>query len=333
MAGERGRGKHRPAGSACRGVDACGPLDYKLAMANSYSSSCRVVAAGFVVLGTTTLASAQAPQGISKLDPASAGSTEVAEGGFQKVPEAIENVNATEFQVMAGALISHGNSRSLAGTAASKFRLRREENQLGAAASFNFARSAPTPDAGMQTTVENYQGNVRYTRFVSEALAGFLNVAGRRDRFQGLDLRLNIDPGLAYYFIDREKLRLWTELGYDLQYDVRNKKSIDAAVAEAEANGDTLTLERTETRHNGRAFFGYENDLNQAVTVFSGLEYLQSVTELKFWRLNYDLGLNSKIGDKFAVSTTFGLKYDNEPLPGIEPTDLTTSVNLVYTLL
>jgi putative salt-induced outer membrane protein len=288
---------------------------------------------GLVCLSATGGAQAQTPEGLSKSAPVTSGSTDVAEGGFQKAPEAAEQVDATELQVLAGALLSHGNSRTLAATAASKFRLRREDNQLGAAASLNFARSAPTPDEGMQTTAENYQANIRYTRFVSETLAGFVNIAGRRDRFQGLDLRLNIDPGLAYYFIDKEKLRLWAELGYDLQHDVRNQDSIDAATAAAEAAGDELTLDRTETRHNGRAFAGYENNVNAAVTVFSGVEYLQSVTETQFFRLNFDLGISSKIADDFACSTAFGLKYDNEPLPGIEKTDIMTSVNLVYTLL
>ena len=47
----------------------------------------------------------------------------------------------------------------------------------------------------------------------------------RRDRFEGLDLRLDLDPGLAYYFINTKKHRLQGEAGYDFQYDIRRDAS------------------------------------------------------------------------------------------------------------
>src|SRR5690606_17937472 len=95
-----------------------------------------------------------------------------------------------------------------------------------------------------------------------------------RDRFQGLDMRLNIDPGLAYYFIDQKAQAFWAELGYDLQYDVRRD--------EAREDPDTGAIaDKTQTRHNGRAFVGYDNQLNKAVTFNTGVEYLQGLSPLE----------------------------------------------------
>src|SRR5690606_6424383 len=134
----------------------------------------------------------------------------------------------------------------------------------------NFGRSAPSREDPMETTVENYQGRVRYDVFFAEQVAAFLQLSARRDRFQGLDLRLNIDPGLAYYFVDDKSLQFWSELGYDLQHDVRRE--------EARIDPDTGDIaDKTQTRHHARAFLGYDNKLNKSVSFYSGLEYLQGL--------------------------------------------------------
>lgn len=276
---------------------------------------------------------AQDPAGLAGLDPATSGSTEVAQEGFQQVADdAEENKDTINLSLSAGGLLATGNSRALSLTGAGNFKLRRDIHQFTSAAAANFGRAAATRDDPMETTVENYQGRVRYDLFFAEQLAAFLQVSARRDRFQGLDLRLNIDPGLAYYFIDQKEQAFWAELGYDLQYDVRRE--------EAREDPDTGDIaDKTETRHNGRAFVGYDNQLNKAVTFNTGVEYLQGLSPLEDettgrtnWRLNFDAGLTSKIGEGFSIATTVSVKYDNNPLPGLERTDTITALNLVYTL-
>jgi putative salt-induced outer membrane protein len=179
----------------------------------------------------------------------------------------------------------------------------------------------------METTLENVQGRVRYDRFFTKVVTGFLAVSASRDRFQGLDLRLNVDPGVAFYVIDQKSHQLWTEVGYDLQHDVRRDDLIAAAALDGE------DVDKSETRHNARGFVGYDNSINEEVTFNTGVEYLQSVQETKNWRLTWDAGLSSNIGSSFAVATTFTLKFDNNPLPGVKKTDAITAVSIVYTLL
>lgn len=260
-------------------------------------------------------------------DAASSGNTDVAGEGFAApaVPED-EKKNTTELEIAAGGLFASGNSKNLAATSSGKFKLRREANQFTSAAAVNYARAAPDNDSPMETTVENYQGKVRYDRFLGAGVAAFLSVTGRRDRFQGLDLRLNVDPGIAYYFIDEKGHQLWSELGYDLQYDVRR----DENLAEARANGEDQ--DKTEVRHHGRAFVGYDNSLNDKVSFNTGVEYLQGIVETENWRLNWDIGLTSTVSESFSIATTFMLKYDNNPLAGVETTDTMTAINLVYSL-
>jgi putative salt-induced outer membrane protein len=138
---------------------------------------------------------------------------------------------------------------------------------------------------------------------------------------------MNLDPGLAYYFVQYPKHQVWGEAGYDLQFDIRRNSTIEAALAQG------MRLGKTKTRHSARLFAGYRNNLNENVTFSTGVEYLQGLPDTQFWRFNWDLGLTAAIATRFSLATTFSLRYDNQPLASIKNTDTLTAVNLVYTLL
>jgi putative salt-induced outer membrane protein len=283
-----------------------------------------------ITLGASAPALAQDdPAGLSSQAPASSGATEVAKGGFQAVaaPPA-EDKDSTSFKVTAGGFVSQGNSRTIAATAAADYFLRRGPSQFTLMLAFNYGRSAPGADEPSVTTVENYQGRVRYDHFFSGSLAGFLSTSARKDRFQGLDLRLNVDPGLAYYFIDEKGHRLWAELGYDLQYDLRTDEAVAAAALDMDDEND----DDSELRHNIRVFAGYDNQLSETLKFNAGLEYLQNVTEAENVRLNADAGLTSQLNTSFSVAFTISVKFDNNPVPGVEKTDIISALNLVYTM-
>ena len=114
-----------------------------------------------------------------------------------------------------------------------------------------------------------------------------MSLSGRRDRFQGLDLRLNLDPGLAYYFVQGPKHQLWGEAGYDLQFDIRKNSAIETAIASGQ------DLQKTDVRHSARLFAGYKNNLNDNVQFNTGVEYLQGLQDSKLWRFNWDVGLTA----------------------------------------
>jgi putative salt-induced outer membrane protein len=271
--------------------------------------------------------------GLAGQQPASSGSTDVATSGFEaSVVDSPEKAqDATEAKVAAGGVFTGGNSRSTAVTTAGDARLRRGRNQGTFAMAVNYA-SARNPDTSrMERTVENYQGKLRYDRFVSTHFAVFGALSARRDYFQGLDLRLNLDPGVAYYFLDTKPQRLWTELGYDFQYDLRDRTAVQAANATLALGATPLT--RKETRHSGRLFVGYALGINERVALTTGVEYLQAPVETEFWRLNADAGLTASLAGRLSIATSVALRYDHKPLPGIERLDTMESVSLVYTLM
>lgn len=285
-----------------------------------------------LAIGVTSLLASPAraqdlAPGLQNKAAASGGKEDVATAGFEAAQKLPDDKDATELKLSAGGLFTGGNSESIAATSSAKFRLRRGMNQISSALAANYGEAAPAGTDERETNVENFQGRIRYDRFVAEHLAVFASVSALRDRFQGLALRMNFDPGVAYYFIDEDKHRFWSEVGYDLQYDYRRADALEAA----EAAG--TPLERSSTRHGGRALLAYENGLAESVSFDTSLEYLQALKETENWRLGWDVGLTASIKSGFSLATTFSLRYDNNPLPGIETTDMTTAVSLVYQLL
>jgi putative salt-induced outer membrane protein len=300
-------------------------------MAFAIRKSAARAAGTLSVLSLAAPAAAQAPTGLTHQAPATGGTTEVAVEGFQAAPEHAkeeENKDSSHLKLTAGGFLAQGNARTLAFTGSADYSVRRSASQFSVLAAVNFGRSAPAADAPIETTVENYQARFRYDYFFAPSIAGFFAASGRRDRFQGLDLRLNVGPGLAYYFIDDKAQGLWAELGYDFQYDLRQQDFIDLAALEAPPQ----IIADTEKRHNVRGFVGYDNQVSDAMKFSTGLEYLQNVEAAENARLNFDAALAVQLNQAFAVAVTVSLKYDNNPLPGVEETDLITALNLVYTM-
>lgn len=294
------------------------------------------IAAALCVLASPSDALAQAPAGILERKQVSQGRTDVATEGFQAASLRDPNApleDTTELSVAGGALLAGGNSRSAAGTAAVRFLVRRGESQLSLAGAANYAQSAVRGEE-MEPTVENYQANARYDYFLSSSVSVFSTMTGRRDRFQGLDLRLNIGPGLAVFLLREQESRLWAELGYDYQHDLRTPEALNAAAA------DGTVLSPDERRHNGRLFAGYEHRLNDKLRFDTGIEYIRQLfvtlepsPPRSNWRLNYNSALSTEIVRRLSFAAAVTALYDNNPLPNVSRLDVITSLNLVYTLL
>lgn len=279
------------------------------------------------------------PAGTVSGDPATSGTVELdGQGRFVAAAEADDEAGDTlEWNLSFGALVSTGNARSTAITGGTTFLLRRGRHQAFATFLGNYGRAASSVDAEPVDTVGNLQGRVRYDVFVADRWSLFGMVTARHDPFQRLDLRLNVDPGVAFYIINRQKEQLRVEAGYDFQYDVRDPASAVELDADGnpiyDAQGEFIPLPRTRITHAARLFGGYTNQLSEVVGFATGLEYLQSLQEARRWRLNWDTSLTAQIVSSLSLAATFTLRMDNDPLPGVKNLDTITSVNLVYRFL
>jgi len=249
-------------------------------------------------------------------------------------PKSSDSTTAT---VSAGGQLSTGNSQLLAGTANGKLELRRGDWGFGASLLANYGQGATSPDADQHVTAENIQGRIRGDYYVSDALSFFLIDTERHDRFQGLAVRTNLDPGLKYLFYKTDATSFWGEVGYDFQYDVR----LDSALPEVDGsgnpvlvNGQQAKLDKTATSHSGRLFVGLKHAFNTQVTFTTGLEYLQAFASSSGsstdYRLNYDALFAANVAGGLALGLGFSARYDHDPLPGKKDLDTATTVSLIY---
>jgi putative salt-induced outer membrane protein len=229
----------------------------------------------------------------------------------------------TTASVSAGGQLATGNSRLLATTVNGAAETRWSMNGLGASLIGNYGRAA-LPGESLKTTTQNLQARLRYDRYLIEQASVFLLNTGRHDRFQGIDFRYNLDPGFKYLFVNSAPTQLWGEGGYDFQYDVRRD---DALVVMGQP-----PLDKHATDHSLRAFAGLKHAFNPAVTLSTGVEFLQSLVHGDHNRLNFDAVLAAALGGGLSFGFGVSLRYDHAPLPGKKHLDTTTTVSLIYAL-
>lgn len=277
------------------------------------------------------------PAGTVKKDAASTGATDLGGSGQFASATTREETDVTSLNLSFGGMYNTGNARSLAVTGMGKFILRRKIHQFTAAAAGNYGRAAlaarddlatPSDESRIADTTSNVQGQVRYDVFFHERFSAFLMATGRYDKFQGLDFRLNVDPGVAMYALAEATHKLWFEVGYDFQFDVRSDRARDIAAA---AGGDRPS--KTLVNHAARLFAGYTNNLSKHVTFDTGFEYLQSVIVGRRFRMNWVNALNVSLSDRFTLGATFVLRYENQPLAGVVQLDTVTSLLLGVRLI
>src|SRR5690606_20394992 len=139
------------------------------------------------------------------VDQATSGNAEIdGQGKFTAAEAPDEESNdATELSISTGGILSTGNSNQAAITGSLNTRVRRSDHQFSSIVLGNYA-AAKTEDGGkFEKTVGNIQGRVRYDYFFAERWSVFGMVTARHDRFQQLDLRLNVDPGVAFYALTK----------------------------------------------------------------------------------------------------------------------------------
>lgn len=300
---------------------------------------------------------------------ATSGATNLDDTKFASaVPAPTDTTDATELEFGAGGLFNSGNARSVALTGNARLRIRRSRHEFNAGFAGNYGRAATSEEA-TRDTVRNVQGRLRYDVFLHDRVSFFFMATARHDPFLGLQARVRVDPGFAFWILQHAKHRLWAEVGYDLQIDARRVTDtkddclVDGAVvtdgcyvidvpntpAPVDGMPDLRphVVDRRLVTHSARLFAGYTHQLSELVSFSTGLEYIQAFSpprtadtdpgkagetvapRLKLW-VNWDAALTVQIRKNLAFATTFTLRYDNAPLPTVRRLDTITAVNLVY---
>lgn len=199
--------------------------------------------------------------------------------------------------VGAGALASAGNFRGIVPAALGHARVRADEQQVSVAGIASY---------------ESAEARARYDYFFGH-VAPFAQATVRHDHFEGLDLRLNLDPGLSYFFINDKTMRLQSDVGFDLQYDRPKDKA-----------------QKDETQSNARLFLGYEQTVHDSISVLTDVEYLPSFADLGTYRFVVNAGVRVYLTTHLALTMQYQARYENHPLPNVDRFDALTAVTLSW---
>jgi len=259
--------------------------------------------------------------------------------------------NQLTVSMAAGATLNAGNTRAYAGNAGGRLGLIRPPHQLTVEALGTMGYARATPQADVEQTSANVIGRGRYDLFLSRMDALFLAVAPRRDTFAGLNLRLQNQAGyLRNLYFPADSHRLWTELGYDLTYDVFARittpvvTDITTMVVDPDpANPGPITKTTTssskpdsEIIHSARIFLGYTNLTYPVANLNLGVETLYDFQDSKNVRVNGLAEITSSITGSFKLGIQSRVFFDNVPVkpagaPAFNKTDAVIAVQVIYT--
>jgi putative salt-induced outer membrane protein YdiY len=205
--------------------------------------------------------------------------------------------------VVAGALITRGNSDTDNINVSADASRRREDDRITAAASYLYGRQKDPGTGDDTTTVDNWSLLGKYDYFLSEKL--YVYALGRleQDRIANLNLRVSPSAGLGYQWVETPQFNFSTEAGFGWVYE---------------------DFENADSEDHFAARFAYHIDkqVNDKVSFFHNLEYLPSVEDLSDFNLNADAGVKAMLTDKMFTQFKVEWKFDAEPAPGAEKNDL-----------
>ncbi len=248
-----------------------------------------------------------------------------------------DSLDATEFSIGGGLMVTGGNSNVSTFNAGSDLRIRRGAHQSTTKLLFNGGSTSEDADDLFTPTISNQLVRSRYDYLLRLDFALFLQVQWRRDPFQGLDTRVNVDPGVAYYILDRASHRLWVQAGYDFQYDIRRS----AYTLESDDEGNillddqglpTVIAPERFPSNQVRLFLGSENRIRDQADINVSVEYLQNFVALRRYIVNGELGVVANIKAGVSIGFAMIVRYENRPLPRVERTDVGLAFNILYKL-
>ena len=205
--------------------------------------------------------------------------------------------------IIAGALITRGNSETDNVNISIDAVRRREDDRMTASAGYLYGKQKDPGTGDDSTTVDNWFLLGKYDYFLSEKT--YLYGLGRieRDRIADLDLRVSPSVGVGYQWVERPDFNFSTEAGMGWVYE---------------------DFETGDSEDHFAARFAYHVDkqLNDNVSVFHNLEYLPSVEDIDDFNLNADLGVKASMTDRMITQFKMEWRYDATPAPSADKNDL-----------
>jgi len=274
-------------------------------------------------------------------------------GKAEDVKDVKETVwNAT---AEAGLVLTTGNSRTTTATGGLKAMRKQAKNKLAIEAAGTLSRSSDLAvddnlgaDGALSAddlirvdkdSAKNYNGKLRYDRFLTEHNSIFVAALAGADPLAGKTFVGGGQLGYARQLYSTETQTTSGEFGYDFSYE--NFTAVDAESVQI---------------HSARAFIGHKAKISDDTSFEGSFEVLDNLNANdaadRFDDLRVNLGgsLSTKLNKTLAFSFSFVAKYDHVPAPFKAPAgfmgtidennppetskmDTTTKASLIVTFL
>jgi len=183
---------------------------------------------------------------------------------------------------------------------------------------FNAVKASALINSVNADTAQAVRGGWGYNRSVTSRL--FVNTFNdyEYDRFQNLDLRFVLGGGLGYSAWKGERGRL--DLVGGAAY---NREKFSPASPDPEF-----------TRNSAEAYWGedWSYKLNDATSLVQGFRMFNNLSDRGEYRMNFDLGANTKLLSWLTWNLGFSNRYLSNPVPGRKQNDIlyTTGIGISF---
>jgi putative salt-induced outer membrane protein YdiY len=178
---------------------------------------------------------------------------------------------------------------------------------------FNTVNASATVNGINSGTAKAVRGGVGYDRNITSRL--FVNLFNdyEYDKFQNLDLRFVLGGGLGFNLIKNDTAR------FDLLGGLAYNRE---------------TFATPLTRNSAEFYWGddYSLKLNSFSSLVQGFRMFSNLSELGDYRINFDLGLSTRLNSRVTWNVNLSDRYLNNPAPGRKTNDLLYSTGLGITL-
>lgn len=227
-----------------------------------------------------------------------------------------------------GAVLSFGNTETMALTGQGTLSYRWRKNQLSGTFGINWGQTKIDADADgklsdaerladyVQTAGREY-GTLRYDRFVTRSDSLYVLGGGFTDTFAGYDYRVNAQLGWSHGFVDTTTSAFKAEAGID----IAQEHFVDGI----EPGEQNVLAARVQA--------GLRQNFNAHVAFEDTLEVYEGLLDYRDVRVNNTAAVTAAVANRFALKLSHQLAFDNVPVEGYQTLDHTTLATVVLTVL
>ncbi len=161
------------------------------------------------------------------------------------------------------------------------------------------------------TSAQNYGAFSQYNRLISERWYFMGRADARQDRVANIDYRVQLNPGVGYYAIKKEKTVLGFEFGPGVVFE-----SLEGRPAT-----EYLTLRLAQR---------LTHEFNERVRLVQDFEILPQVDRFTNYVINAQATIEADLTSKLSTRLTIQDNFRNEPAPGRRQNDVRILAGLSY---